>query len=419
MKYSQLHIKTLKSSKTYESANATYLIKAGFIDMTMAGAYTFLPLGLKVLNNIENIIREEMDTIASEVLMTALSPKALWEQTKRLDSVDVLMKTTGANAASKNKSTNEYILNSTHEELITPIAARFNRSYKDFPFGFYQIQTKFRNEARAKSGILRGREFRMKDLYSFHTSVESLKEYYEQCKQVYTTIFNRVGLGELTTIALASGGDFTTDYSHEFQTRCSAGEDTIYLDTKSGVAYNEEVAPPEALAQDGEEGRFEVFSACEVGNIFPLHTKFSEAFDYTYTDATGKEQPVYMGCYGIGPSRVMGVLAEVFHDEKGLVWPAQVAPFVVHLIAAPNSTTEGEALYKTLLEQKVPTLFDDRAVSMGEKLGDADLIGNPVRLVVSARNNGDIEWKLRSQSETELLSQDATLQRIAEYVKNI
>lgn len=418
MKMSQLGTKTLKSSKEYDSKNATYLIKGAFIDMTMAGAYTFLPLGLRVLNKIENIIRTEMDTIASEVLMTALSSKQVWEQTKRIDTVDVLMQTIGANLASKQKSTNEYILNSTHEEVITPIAYKFNRSYKDFPFAFYQIQTKFRNEARAKSGILRGREFRMKDLYSFHTSEADLKTYYEKVKQSYFTIFEKLGLGSDTVLALASGGDFTKNYSHEFQTRLESGEDTIYVDTTTGVAYNQEVAPQEALDQQGS-GKYEVFAACEVGNIFPLNTKFSNAFNYTYIDASGNGNEVFMGCYGIGSSRIMGVLVEKFHDEKGIIWPKQVAPFAVHLISMTGAETEAQELYEQLLAQHTEVLWDNRDISAGEKFSDADLIGNPIRLVVSKRNNGKIEWKLRTETEPELYTTSEILEKVAEYVKDI
>ncbi len=418
MKMSKLGTKTLKSSKEYDSKNATYLIKGGFIDMTMAGAYTFLPLGLRVLTKIENIIRKEMDKLAAEVLMTALSPKQVWEQTNRINTVDVLMQTVGANEHSRNKSTNEYILNSTHEEVITPIAYKFNRSYKDFPFAFYQIQTKFRNEARAKSGILRGREFRMKDLYSFHTSEEDLKKYYEEVKKAYVTVFEKLGLGNDTVIALASGGDFTKDYSHEFQTRCDAGEDMIYLNKKTGIAYNQEVAPQDAIENKSED-EYEVFPACEVGNIFPLNTKFSKAFDYTYIDATGKENSVYMGCYGIGSSRVMGVLVEKFHDEAGIIWPIQVAPYAVQLIGMNGSEQETEDLYNTLTAMNIEVLWDDRDVSAGQKFSDADLIGNPIRLVVSKRNSGKIELKLREQTEPELLDSAETIAKVSDYVTNI
>ncbi|MBP7740688.1 proline--tRNA ligase [Candidatus Woesebacteria bacterium] len=564
MKMTNLGTKTLKNSKEFSSKNATYLSRGAFIDMTMAGAYTFLPLGLRVLNKIENIIRKEMDTIGTELLMSALSPQHLWEQTGRINTVDVLMKTSGANEASKKKSTNEYILNSTQEELITPIAAKFNKSYRDFPFAFYQIQTKFRNEARAKSGILRGREFRMKDLYSFHTSEEDLKKYYDHSKTVYTKVFENLGLGEFTYMALASGGDFTKDYSHEFQTKCASGEDTIFYDKELKIAYNKEVSPskaetypqdtemkelsdvfgenikgmkelaeflklpyhkcvktmiyeidngkiiaaavrgdykineyklkkvlgsntlalaseevikkvtnaeigyagiiglPETIqviiddsvenlinfecganktnyhtvnvnwgrdinkpdkffdikeAKDGDynpesNSKFEVFAACEVGNIFPLNTKFSNAFGYTFTDKNEQKKPVYMGCYGIGPSRIMGVLVEMFNDEKGIIWPEQVAPFKVHLIDIKSSDNLAEKIYNQLQELNIEVLFDDRDISTGEKFADADLIGNPIRLVVSDRNNGKIEWKNRNSNESELLEIDELIKKL-------
>lgn len=415
---SRLGTKTLKNSKEFDTKNATLLTKGAFIDMTMSGAYSFLPLGLRVLNKIENIIRKEMDKIGTEVLLTALSPKQLWEQTNRLDSIDVLMKTMGANEISQRKSTNEYILNSTHEELMTPIAYKFNRSYKDFPFAFYQIQTKFRNEARAKSGILRGKEFRMKDLYSFHTSEADLKEFYEKAKQSYIKVFDALGLGKDTVIALASGGDFTKDYSHEFQTRCDAGEDTIYLDTETETAYNEEVAPAEALNQKGS-GKYEVFPACEVGNIFPLNTKFSTAFNYTFTNSDGQENIVYMGSYGIGSTRIMGVLVEKFHDEKGIIWPKQVAPFIVHLVSLNDTQQEAETLYNQLLEKNIEVLWDDRDISAGEKFNDADLIGNPIRLVLSSRNEGKVEWKYRNETESELIEQNMVIDKILDYVSHI
>ena len=250
MRYSQLYTKTLKVSKSYRSVNATLLIKGGFIDQTMAGVYSFLPLGLRVLNKIEQITREEMDKIATEVLLPALSPKKLWIQTGRLNTVDVLMKTAGANEISKSKNTNEYVLNCTHEDVITPLVQKFNTSYKDFPVALYQIQSKFRNEARAKSGLLRGREFRMKDLYSFHVSESDLKEYYEKVKAAYVKVYERVGLGEDTVVTLASGGDFTKAYSHEFQTLCESGEDLIFFDETTNTYYNKEVAPSQAPAID-------------------------------------------------------------------------------------------------------------------------------------------------------------------------
>jgi prolyl-tRNA synthetase len=407
-KYSKLYIKTKKSAKEFESVNATLLQKAGFIYQEMAGVYSFLPLGMRVLTKIENIVRDEMNKIGAEVLMSALAPKEIWEATGRLDTIDVLMKTSGANDISKQKSTNEYVLNCTHEDVITPIAKEYNLSYKDFPFAFFQIQTKFRNEARAKSGLLRGREFRMKDLYSFHTSLEDLMRFYEESKQYYWNVYNRLGLGEHTVMALASGGDFTKNYSHEFQVRCEAGEDIIYLDKETGISYNKEVAPADAENLEESNEKYEVFKACEVGNIFPLETKFSKAIDYTYTDENGQQQLVYMGSYGIGPSRVMGVIVEKFHDDKGIIWPSTVAPYDVHLVTLGVNNNEASLdLIKQIEATGKEVLWDDREdVSAGAKFADADLIGIPVRIVLSDRSlqNGGVEVKLRNESESKIVA---------------
>src|SRR3989338_6933863 len=243
MLYSKLFGKAKKSSKAYDSVNAALLQKAGFIDQVMAGVYTYLPLGLRVLNKIENIIREEMNKIGEEIFMPSLTPKLAWEQTERLNTVDILMKTAPANKFALAKNATEYILNPTHEEVVVPLGQKFVLSYKEFPFALYQIQTKFRNEPRVKSGLLRGREFRMKDLYSFHTSVEDFKKYYEKSKEVYFKVFERLGLKDETVIVLASGGSFTDDYSHEFQTFCETGEDMIFFAKSKNVYYNREVAP--------------------------------------------------------------------------------------------------------------------------------------------------------------------------------
>jgi len=409
MKYSQIFTKTEKQAKEYDSLNATLLIKAGFIYQIMAGAYTFLPLGLRVLNKIEQIVREEMDKIASEISMTALAPKSLWETTGRINTVDVLMKTVAANESALAKNAQEYILNSTQEELVTPIAQKFAISYKDLPFATYQIQTKFRNEARVKSGLMRGREFRMKDLYSFHRSEEELKKYYEVVKKAYVEIFKRLGLGDQTVIALASGGDFTKDYSHEFQTRCETGEDIIYKDLKTNIYYNKEVAPPDA----DDTSKFEKFTAAEVGNIFPLNTKFSQAFNYYFTDQDGSRKIVYMGCYGIGTSRIMGVIAEKFNDEKGLIWPESIAPFQVYLISINDKQEAAQMIYDQLTQAKIEVLWDDREVSAGLKFADADLIGCPNRLVISEKTGDQIEWKQRTSQETQLLSLDQVIKKLS------
>jgi prolyl-tRNA synthetase len=525
----------------------------------MAGVYTFLPLGWRVLRKIEQIIREEMDAIGGqEILMPALSPRWLWETTGRDEEVDVLFAATGANEASRTKNSAEYILNSTHEEIVTPLVQKYISGYKDLPIAVYQIQTKFRNEPRPRSGLLRGREFRMKDLYSFHRDEKDLRRFYDLSKEAYWRICERLDIKEDTYIVLASGGDFTEDFSHEFQTRCETGEDLIFRDPVSGVCYNREIAPVKAASVDsseeqrelrkvhtpdmktvdqlvdflggstqktvktllyknkdskviaaalrgdrqidedklikatGEEslelagpgsikektgadvgyagliglpsdipvymddsleglvnfemggnetdhhytnvnfgrdipepdefydikvaesgdlspesGReYETFQASEVGNIFPLNIKFSQSFHYYYDDENGEKQIIYMGSYGFGPSRAMGVLAEKFSDERGLVWPEQIAPFRVHLLQLPDkegqAKEKSEELYNELVRQGVEVLYDDRGgLQAGEKFADADLIGCPYRVVVSARTvqQGGVEVKKREEKE--------------------
>ncbi|MCC7304341.1 proline--tRNA ligase [bacterium] len=570
--------KSQKSSKTFDSVNATLLIRGGFVDQLMSGVYTFLPLGWRVLKKIEDIVREEMDKIGEEVFMPAIAPKEVWETTGRFSTVDVLFKVVPANETSKNKNGAEYVLNCTHEELITPLAKKFATSYKDLPKAVYQIQSKFRNEARAKSGIMRGREFRMKDLYSFHTSVDDLKMYYEKAKAAYFTTFKRLGLEKDTVLAAASGGDFTEDFSHEFQTRCEAGEDTIFFVQSTKEAFNKEIAPSRSVSfdQDKEQkalekvfgeniigvaelcefmgisaenttktlifdtekgpiicsvrgdyevnvlklkkcagvkqlvlaseetvkkvtsaevgyagiynlpsdipvfiddsiadlvnfetganethyhmknmnwGRdiqkpekfydikeaklgdmfpvtgevYEVFKSAEVGNIFPLYTKFTDAVDYKFVDANGTLKQVYMGSYGIGTSRVMGVLVEKFHDEKGIIWPIQVAPYVVHLVSLGDTVEVKEMankLYEELQHKNIEVLWDDRdTISAGEKFADADLIGCPIRATISTRSieKGGVELKTRSGQDVEYVSAEIaidTIQKMINLLRN-
>ncbi len=409
MKQSQLFTKTRREAPKDEVAkNAQLLIRAGYIHKEMAGVYSFLPLGLKVLTKIENIIRGEMDKLGREILMSSLSPQELWKETGRLDTVDVLMRTIGANELSMAKSDASYVLNYSHEELVTPIAQESNQSYKDFPVALYQIQTKFRNEARAKSGLLRGREFRMKDLYSFHANEEGLLKYYEQVKMSYHTIFGQLGIGDETFTTLASGGDFTTGFSHEFQTLCEAGEDVIYLDRANKIAYNKEVVNDDNAKKLGVDfNSMEQVKACETGNIFPLNTKFSKAFNYMYSDEKGEKQLVYMGCYGMGPSRIMGILVEKLADEKGIVWPESVAPFRVHLIEiqSENEEVKKEAaeLYRELGQAGIEVLWDDRDARAGEKFADSELMGIPLRVVVSEKTlaAGKFECVHRASGKTE------------------
>ena len=418
MRQSQLFTKTRKEAPSDEvSKNAILLTRAGYIHKEMAGVYTMLPLGLRVLKKIEDIVRHHMDTVASEVLMPSLSPEERWSATGRLETIDVLMKTIPANAASQERSNNSYVLNPTHEDVITPIVRDIARSYRDLPIAVYQIQTKFRNEARAKSGVLRGREFRMKDLYSFHKDQEDLMNFYEGMKTVYTNVFKDVGIGDDTFLTVASGGDFTPNFSHEFQTITDAGEDLIYVDRKNKIAYNKEVVTEENSKKLGVDFEsLEQVKACEVGNIFPLDTRFSQALDYTYTDENGAQKIIYMGSYGIGPSRLLGVITEKFADEKGLVWPQSVAPFSLHLLLL-SKDNDSEAsklatsLYRTLTESGVEVLFDDRELNAGEKFADSDLMGIPMRVVVSDKSieKGGVEIKERTSLDVQIITAEELL----------
>ena len=410
MKLSTLFTKTRKDNPTgEESTNAKLLLRAWFVYKEMAGVYTFLPLWLKVLTKIENIIRKHMDSVGTEMLMTALAPRENWEVTGRIDSVDVLMKTMWANDISRNKSTNEYILNCTHEDMVTPIVKSYINSYKDLPVTVYQIQNKFRNEARAKSGIMRGREFRMKDLYSFHPDQDSFAQYYEQVKQVYVRIFEELWIGDDTYVTMASGGDFTSRYSHEFQTLCEVGEDNIYIDRVTKQAINEEVWNDETRALFAPDTQFELATASEVGNIFPLESKFSNAIDFQYIDQNNTKQPIVMGSYGIWPSRTMGVIVEKFHDDKGIVWPENIAPFTHVIIPIGEAAiVKWFELYTQLLEHWVDVAIDDRNEWPWSKFKDADLIGYPYQIVISDKTleywPSMVEFITRATGEKKIVS---------------
>jgi len=416
MLQSKLFGKTIREAPKDElSKNAQLLIRGGFVDKTMAGVYTYLPLGLRVLRKIENIIREEMNAIGGqEVLMPALQNKKDWEATGRWD-IDVMMKI-------KTSYNKEYGLGWTHEEVVTPLAKKYVRSYKDFPFYLYQIQTKFRNEPRAKSGILRGREFSMKDLYSFHTSEEDLNEYYEIVKNAYFKILERVDIKNKTYLTYASGGDFSK-YSHEFQTVASAGEDTIYICDKCGVAVNEEIVKdnqPECPECQNKKLRKE--KAIETGNIFKLKDRFSRSFDFKYLDKDGKEKPILMGCYGLGPTRLMGTIVEIFNDQNGIIWPKAIAPYQVHLVYLGKNDRvkkEAEKICNSLQKEKIEVLYDDRDESAGVKLKDADLIGIPLRIVISEKTMGknSVEIKRRSEDGFEMVEISKIAGCIKKYFK--
>jgi len=412
MKQSEYFIKTVKDVSAEEvSINAQLLIRGGFIDKLMAGVYSYLPLGVRVLNNIKRIVREEMDKVGDEVLMPALQPKSLWDETGRWDEIrDILFQFKGRGGA-------DLCLAPTHEENIVDIARKRVNSYKDLPFALYQIQDKFRNEPRAKNGLLRGREFAMKDLYSFHTDIDDLQTYYEKVKKAYAQMYDRLGMPAIPVEA--SGGSFSKEYSHEFQTLTPSGEDTIFH-CSCGWAQNKEVAK----CKKGDkctacgDGVIMMSKGIEVGNIFKLNQKYSETMNLLFTGADGKQDNVYMGCYGFGVSRAMGAIVEISHDKDGIIWPKNVAPFQVHLLSLGNDKdvlATAVDVYKQLKKNNIDVLYDDRDESVGVKLKEADLIGIPIRLVVSNKTNGLIEYKERSGDQIRKVAVTDTIKLIKKY----
>lgn len=418
MRYSQIFAKTNKQAPhDAESTNARLLTQAGFISQLMAGVYTYLPLGFRVLTKIQNIVRDEMNKLgANEIYMPALHPKDLYDTTERWEKIDVLFKLEGHGGK-------QYALGSTHEEVVTPLVKQFVHSYKDLPLAVYQIQDKFRNEPRAKSGLLRGREFSMKDLYSFHTSEDDFNAFYEKAKQAYLDVFRRCGLDAM--IVEASGGVFSK-FSHEFQVATEHGEDLIYH-CSCGFAQNREIAQVKAgdTCPACGAGKIEEIKTIEVGNIFPLKTRFTDAFDFHVQGPDGKQMDVLMGCYGIGPSRVMGGVIEVHHDERGMIWPKEIAPFNVHLVSlsSKDKTIQErvedatESLFHDLQAAGVDVLWDDRDASAGEKFADADLIGIPLRLVVSEKTlvEDAVEWKERHETEARLVHMSDVIERVTNH----
>ncbi len=409
MKQTQLFTKTKKESPTDEvSLNAELLIKAGFISKEMAGIYSYLPLGLRVMKKIENIIRGEMDAIGGQEMKTSiLQNKEIWEKSGRWsdDVVDNWFKT-------KLKNGGEVGLSWTNEEAHANILKQYISSYKDLPIYTYDFKDIFRNETRSKSGILRGREFYWKAMYSFSKSDEDHNIFYEKAKQAYKNIFEKVGIGHLTYLTFASGGTFSK-FSHEFQTLTGAGEDTIYIDENKNIAINKEVYIDEVIESlELKKENLVERKAIEVGNIFSMGTKYSTPFDLKYKNENGEDKLVIMGCYGIGLGRLMGTIVETLSDDKGIIWPESVAPFKIHLLSLgedENVLKEANSLYEELNNKGIEVLFDDRrGVSAGEKFADADLIGCPYRLVVSPKSlaDGGFELKKRIESNGKVVSKD-------------
>lgn len=407
MRLSKLFTKTLHSAPADEQAlNAQLLIRAGYIYKEMAGVYAYLPLGLKVQENIKRIVREEMNAIGGqELIMTNLQRSDLWQITDRWDEtkVDVWFKT-------KLQNGSELGLAWSHEEPITDMMRNYISSYRDLPINVYQFQTKLRNEVRAKSGIMRGREFVMKDLYSYSLDEKQHQAFYDSVIEAYLRIFERIGIGDKTFLTYASGGAFTK-FSHEFQTLTPAGEDVIYLNREKRLAINQEVYNDEVIKHlKLNRADMEQLKASEVGNIFSFGTVKSEQLDLSYTSKSGDKQYVVIGSYGIGITRLIGVITELFADQKGLVWPEAIAPYKVHLIRIGHSdelTKKADKLYKLLTDSKIEVIYDDRDLRVGEMLKDADLLGIPHRVVVSDKGlaNNTLEWKKRTDSEAKIINE--------------
>lgn len=421
MRQTRLFAKTTKQAPhDADSVNARLLTQAGFVHQEMAGVYSWLPLGLRVLRKVEGIIRDEMDALgAQEILMSALQPKEPWEKTGRWDTVDVLFKI-------KSQTDKEYALGPTHEEIVTPLIGEFLRSYKDLPIAVYQIQTKYRDELRAKSGVLRGREFGMKDLYSFHASQDELEAFYQKALEAYLRVYSRCGLQ--AKVVEASGGAFTEKYSHEFQVITPAGEDKILTTENGTFAQNCEITDLKEGDSSPENGEpLTCVTGVEVGNIFDLGCRFSEVFDVAYNDENGERQIVKMGCYGIGTTRLVGTIVEALHDERGMRWPKSVAPYHVHLVTINAKDEEtlariqsvAEDIHDQLAKEGVEVLWDDRDASPGEKFADADLIGLPLRLVISEKTLKEdaVEWKYRDSNETELVKLRDIVESVGNWLK--
>ncbi len=406
MRYSQIFTKTRKDVPSDETArNAQLLIQAGYVHKEMAGVYAYLPLGLRVIEKIKTIIREEMNAIkGQELLMTNLQSQDVWESTTRWDDtvVDIWFKT-------KLKDETDVGLAWSHEEPILRMVQQHIKSYKDLPVSVYQFQTKLRNELRAKSGVMRGREFLMKDMYSLHRTAEDLDRYYQMVSDAYERIFSRLGIGDTTYVTFASGGAFTK-FSHEFQTICDAGEDILYIHKEKNIAVNEEVLD-EAIKELGiEKSELKKTKSAEVGNIFNFGIDKSKQMGITFTDENGENKPLYLASYGIGVSRVMGVIVEKFSDERGLVWPDNISPFKIVICQLGDDSKvakKAEDLFNQLQKMGVEVLFDDRDVRPGEKFADADLLGIPHRIVISQKtvSNQVIEYKKRTRADVEIIAE--------------
>lgn len=417
MRYSQLfgHTRKLAPSKA-ETINHKLLVQAGYIRQIMAGVYTYLPLGLRTLSKIRNIIRREMNSVGGqEILMGNLHPSTNWKKTGGWDSIDVLFKV-------ESRTGKEYALAQSHEEIVSPLVKEFIKSYKDLPLSVYQIQWHYRDELRSKSGILRGREFEMKDMYSFHETQEDFERFYGEVKKAYLRTYKTMGLDAKVTEA--SGGGFSDKISYEFMVITDAGEDEILYCPSCEFCVNTEISKvkKDDKCPNCKKDDLNLSKASEVGNVFDLGQKYMKDFEIKYTTKDGKEAMPIMGCYGWGTSRTMGVIVEVLHDDKGLTWPASVAPFIVQLVSLNTDNTEvvkkADAIYKKLTKAGIEVLYDDRSnVGAGEKLSDADLIGNPLRAIVSVKTGDSLEVKERTREATTIISVEELIDQANKLLK--
>lgn len=407
MRQSQLFPKTKKDApKEAVSINHKLLVRAGFIDQLMSGSWTLLPLGWRVVNKINNIIREEMNAIgAQEILMPLLHPKSIWNETGRWDKAKDVM------YQFKDSRGHEYALSFTHEEILLDLVRKHVKSYQDLPIALYHFSTKFRNEPRARSGILRGREFMMKDLYSVHAGEEDFWKFYEEVKKAYLKSFKRIGFD--ARVVEAAGGVFTDNNTHEFQVLASGGEDTIYHCTECDFAQNQEIFKGKTGDRCSlcKKGEIKESKSIEVGNIFPFGTYYSERMRVYYTDKSGKLKPMWFGSYGIGSTRAMGAWVEVSNDGKGIIWNKSITPYDVHLIDLPGAKNPG-SIHEKLENEGIEVLWDDRALGAGEKFADSDLIGIPVRLVVSEATGDKIEYKERTSDKKDVLTFQEVVNRV-------
>lgn len=414
MKFSQLAFKPLKNPPADATTiNHALLVQAGYVRQLMAGVYTYTPLGLRVLTKIQNIIRRQMDAIGGqEILMPMLHPKKNWQTTGGWDSIDVLFKLTS-------RTGREYALGQSHEEIVTPLAKELINSYRDLPLALYQIHWKFRDELRAKSGILRGREFQMKDMYSWHADQADFDRFYQIVKQAYIRAFNQVGLTAKATEA--SGGNFTSKISYEFMVLTDAGEDDIFYCPDCDYCVNQEIAKIKAgdHCPHCKAGVLQAARAAEVGNVFDLGTKYCQDFGISFTDAQGQKHLPIMGCYGWGTTRTMGVVVEKFHDQHGIIWPASIAPYQVYLINLDQPADQAQQIVDQLTTAGIEVLWDDRAERPGVKFTTADLLGIPSRVVLASKNGGQLEFKRRDSQDCQIMPIDQVISQITKLTSQL